>query len=130
MWLAAGTSPNAISQSLENAPSGIGALTSIQVWLASATAGHGVPIGLTLATASAAIGVGVSRNWHARVFLRLSIALNVLFWVVGQGVGGLFTGAATDPNSGPLLVLLAGAVYALVPLSDRPASGHPDAAPR
>jgi hypothetical protein len=28
-------------------------------------------------------------------------------WLVGEGLGGLFTGRATDPNTGPLLILLA-----------------------
>lgn len=32
------------------------------------------------------------------------------FWVLGEGFGLIFTGQATDPNSGPLLVLLAAAV--------------------
>jgi hypothetical protein len=31
--------------------------------------------------------------------------------VVGEGFGGIFTGTATDPNTGPLLVLLGFAVY-------------------
>ena len=29
------------------------------------------------------------------------------FWISGQGLGGIFTGSGTDPNSGPLIVLLA-----------------------
>jgi hypothetical protein len=121
MWLGpAGTSANAISESINGAPSGIGALTSHQVRLARATAGHGIMIGLTLAALSAAIGIGVIRNWHARALLGVSIAINLLFWIVGQGFGGVFTGGATDPNSAPLLVLLACAMYALVPRS-----GHP-----
>ncbi len=34
------------------------------------------------------------------------------FWISGQGLGGIFTGSGTDPNSGPLVVLLA---LAMVP---------------
>ena len=34
------------------------------------------------------------------------------FWVSGQGLGGIFTGSGTDPNTGPLIVLLA---LAMVP---------------
>ena len=33
------------------------------------------------------------------------------FWVLGQAFGQVFTGMATDPDTGPLLVLLALAVY-------------------
>jgi hypothetical protein len=40
------------------------------------------------------------------------------YWVVGQGLGGIFQGGATDPNAGPLFVLLACALYALVPIDD------------
>lgn len=116
IWLGpAGTNANAVSQSINGAPSGIGALTSIQVWLARATAGHGLLIGLAFAAASAAIGIGVMRNRCTRALLGLSIAINVVFWIVGQGFGGVFTGGATDPNSAPLLVLFACAMYALVP---------------
>jgi hypothetical protein len=38
-----------------------------------------------------------------------------VFWIVGQGFGGIFTGAATDPNAAPLFCLLAWALYALIP---------------
>lgn len=37
--------------------------------------------------------------------------LNLIYWVVGQGFGGLATGSATDVNSGPLFVLLARALF-------------------
>jgi hypothetical protein len=28
-------------------------------------------------------------------------------WWLGEGLGGIFTGSSTDPNSGPLLALVA-----------------------
>jgi len=70
---------------------------------------------LLLALASAAIGVAVGVNWHARPFLAAGILLNVAYWVVGQGFGGILTGQATDPNAGPLFVLLAVELYMLTP---------------
>lgn len=119
MWLgAAGAGPGSVGQSLRGAPSGIGALTSIQAWLAAGAAGHGALIAISLAAVSAAIGLAVAWNRHARPFLALSITLALAFWAVGQGFGGLFAGGATDPNSGPLLVLLACAMYALVPRAE------------
>jgi copper(I)-binding protein len=42
--------------------------------------------------------------------------LATLFWVVGQGFGNLFSGQATDPNSGPLLVLLSLALLGTAPV--------------
>jgi hypothetical protein len=44
---------------------------------------------------------------HARRWLALGIALSALFWVVGQGLGGILSPGATDPSSAPLVVLLA-----------------------
>ena len=38
--------------------------------------------------------------------LVIAAGLGVLFWVA-EGFGGIFTGQGTDPNTGPLLVLLA-----------------------
>jgi hypothetical protein len=35
------------------------------------------------------------------------ICLALVFWVVGESLGSYYTGLATDPNSGPLFVLLA-----------------------
>lgn len=42
-----------------------------------------------------------------RAVLVCSIALGLLIALVGDDLGGLFTGTATDPGTGPLLVLLA-----------------------
>jgi hypothetical protein len=42
-----------------------------------------------------------------------------VIWVVAEGFGGILAGGGTDPNSGPLLVLLALAYW---PLRAAPAS--------
>ena len=55
---------------------------------------------------SAAIGVGVFTHRPA-FFLAAGVAVSVAFWVFGQAFGGVLTGQATDPNAGPLFVLLA-----------------------
>ncbi|HUB05112.1 MAG TPA: hypothetical protein VMA76_08575 [Solirubrobacteraceae bacterium] len=118
LWLlAANSTADATTTLIHAAPSGVAWLTTVQHWAASAATGGGLPIALVLAAASVAIGVAVARNWHARAFLTAAIALNLVYWVVGQGLGGLFQGGATDPNSGPLFVLLAWAMYALVPVT-------------
>jgi hypothetical protein len=41
--------------------------------------------------------------------------LNVVYWVIGQGFGGILAGGATDPNAGPLFILAAVALYSLIP---------------
>jgi hypothetical protein len=42
----------------------------------------------------------------------LGIAFALAIWVTAEGLGSLTTGQATDPNSGPLLVLLSAALRA------------------
>jgi hypothetical protein len=60
-----------------------------------------------LATASLVIGLGPLVARRPNVFLLAGGVLSVLFWFSGQGFGGIFTGSGTDPNTGPLVVLLA-----------------------
>jgi hypothetical protein len=119
LWLlGANSTANATTTLINAAPSGMSWLTTVQDWAANAAQGNGLIIALGLAFVSFAIGVAVARNWHARVFLIAAIVLNLAYWVLGQGFGGIFNGGATDPNAGPLFVLLACALYALVPIAD------------
>ena len=51
---------------------------------------------------------GLARSRQVRTFgAGLATAIAALVWIVGQNFGGILTGHATDPNSGPLLALLA-----------------------
>jgi len=67
------------------------AVTALGLWLPARTA----RTALTALTARA-----------TRAVLVLALVLAAFLWLA-QGLGGLFTGGSTDPNSGPLLVLLA-----------------------
>jgi hypothetical protein len=118
----------AISGALEAAPSGMVWLSSLQIDLAHDIAGANVAIALVLSALSAAIGIAVAANWRARTFLWVAIALNLAYWVLGQGFGGMFQGGATDPNAGPLFVLLAYVLLTLVPLAPAAAARAPAAA--
>jgi hypothetical protein len=120
LWLApAASGANSVANVLEAGGSGIGPLTSVQHWIAGGAAGNGLPIAIAFAFLSAAIALGVGTNHWARPLLWLSIALNLVLWVVGQGVGELFAGGATDPNAGPLFILLALAMLPAVGVSSR-----------
>jgi hypothetical protein len=120
LWLLGiNSTANATTTLINAAPSGMSWLTTVQDWAANAAQGNGLIIALVLAFASFAIGLAVARNWHARAFLIAAILLNLAYWVLGQGFGGIFNGGATDPNAGPLFVLLACALYSLVPFDDR-----------
>ena len=78
-----------------------------------------------LAALSAAIvSVSVTIDWRPRRFLAISIVLSLVYWVLGQGFGGIFEGGATDPNAGLLFVLLACALYTVIPVApSRPRRG-------
>ena len=116
LWLlAVNSSANATRTLINAAPSGMSWLSSTQNGFASVAKGNGLIIALVLAFLSFAIGIAVAVNWHPRKFLIAAVVLNLLYWVVGQGFGGIFAGGATDPNAGPLFVLLAYALYTLVP---------------
>jgi hypothetical protein len=120
LWLLGpNSSANATRDAIDAAPSGMSWLSTVQDWAANAARGNGLAIALVLAACSAAIGVAVAINWRPRQFLVLAIALSLAYWVLGQGLGGIFEGGATDPNAGPLFVLLACALYALVPIDPR-----------
>jgi hypothetical protein len=119
LWLQApSANPDAISGALQAAPSGMVWLSSFQIDVANAISGAGVPIAFVLCALSAAIGIAVAANRHAKAFLWLSVVLNLAYWVLGQGFGGIFQGGATDPNAGLPFVLLAYVLYNLIPIQE------------
>jgi len=84
-----------------------GLLVSLDTFLTRLAIELGNPLVLGLAVAEAAVGVAVLVQFRPRVSLWVGAVLAILFWVGGQNFGGILTGDATDPGSGPLLVLLA-----------------------
>jgi hypothetical protein len=77
--------------------------TSAGSWAAH----HGPLLVTLLAVAEALIGVGALARTTRTLAVALGLALTLAFWVLGQDLGALWTGQATDPNSGPLLALMA-----------------------
>jgi hypothetical protein len=117
LWLLqSSASANAIHDMINAAPSGMSWLSSLQDGFASITNGNGFVFAAILSALSAAIGIGVGVNWRlAKDLLALSVVLNVIYLLVGQGFGGIFQGGATDPNAAPLFILLAYVLYQLIP---------------
>lgn len=116
LWLETpSSSAGAVSSAIDAAPSGMSWLSTLQNWVADGARGNGLPIALVLAALSLAIGVTVAINWRPREFLALAVVLNLGYWLVGQGIGGIFQGGATDPNTGLLFLVLAYALYTLIP---------------
>jgi hypothetical protein len=84
-----------------------GSLARLDRWAAGGSASHGTVIALALATVLALTLVAAFLPARvARPLLGLALLLTGAIWVVAQNFGGILTGQATDPNSGPLLMLV------------------------
>jgi hypothetical protein len=85
-----------------------GWLSAVDRGAASFVANRGLAASIVLAVALVVIAVGVYLpRPAARAILVLAFVVALVIWVVGEGFGMILAGGATDPNSGPLLVLLA-----------------------
>jgi len=79
---------------------------------ASWAAQHGLLGVILLVAAMSLIGVGALWRRTRTLAVACGLALTAAMWVLGQDLGMLYTGQATDPNSGLLLALLALALLA------------------
>ena len=84
--------------------------------------GLGVSVALALVLGVIAVGVFLPPK-AARVTVALALVFGVGIWVLGENFGGIFTGSGTDPNSGPLLMLIALAYWPPRLSPARPAGG-------
>jgi hypothetical protein len=89
-----------------------GWLATIDKYAAALVAHQGLAASIALAIALVLIAVGVYLPPPAaRATLVLAIVVAAVIWVPGEALGAIFTGGGTDPNSGPLLALLAVAYW-------------------
>jgi hypothetical protein len=101
---------DAVTGSDSGAPSGL-------VWLddrvGNLVAGRGTGIMIALGVLFALVAIAVWLPWHGAVTAGLvcALVLSAVIWVFGEGFGMPFQGLATDPNTGPLLALLAAAYW-------------------
>lgn len=84
-----------------------GWLAAVDRGVGDALLGRGALAGVLLAAVLAAIAAAVLLPPVTRPVLIAAIVLSLLIWVVPENFGGIATGTGTDPNTGPLLVLLA-----------------------
>jgi len=105
----ANRAPQAVNGMIAGMESGQpGWLAGILRGAASLVAHQGLAVSIALAVAFVVIALGVYLpRSTARVILVLAIVVSLVIWVVGEAFGMILAGGATDPNSGPLLVLLA-----------------------
>ena len=91
-----------------------GWVTWLENQAAAALPGRGLTASIVLAVALIAVAAGVFLPPPlARSGLILALVVAAFIWVFGEAFGQLLTGGATDPNSGPLLALLALAYWPL-----------------
>jgi hypothetical protein len=82
---------------------------------ASALTRHGLLAAVVLAVLLVIVASGIFLPRRAaRAAIVLAIAIAAVLWLA-QGLGGILTGSATDPATGPLLALLALAFWPLAP---------------
>ena len=123
LWLfPANAGRDATSSAVANAPSGAGWLSSLHSSAANLIGGSGMTLAVLFAVISAEIGLCVLWGRGTRIALVGSIALSFVFWFLAEGLGGVFTGQATDLGTGPLMILIASLLW---PLAARP-SEHLD----
>ena len=105
----ANRAPQAVSGMIAGMNSGEpGWLSAIERGGASLVANQGLAASVVLAVALTGIAVGVYLpRPFAKATLALAIVVALVIWVVAEGLGGILAGGGTDPNSGPLLALLA-----------------------
>lgn len=87
------------------------ALAWIDRTSAHLAAGHGSILAMSMLALQFFVGWGVLRAPTRRAAIVVGIAVSLLYWVVGQDLGTLLTGQATDPNLGPVMVIFAFSVW-------------------
>jgi hypothetical protein len=107
--IGSGRSPQGIHNLVDSLNAGQpGWLAALDRHAAALVAHRGLTVALVFATICLVVAYGVFLPARAaRATLVLAIATAVLVWVVGENFGMILVGGATDPNSGPVLILLA-----------------------
>lgn len=80
-------------------------------WLGNLVGTHGMEVSVILAVIQLAIGLAILFGKRMRLFIWASMILSLLFWWAGESFGQMLSSLGTDPNSGPLLVLLTLCAY-------------------
>jgi hypothetical protein len=75
-----------------------------------------------LAATELLIGAAALSRRTRNLALAAGLVLSIAIWVTGQDLGQLYSGQATDPNSAPLIALMAIVLFAR---SKKPAPQNP-----
>lgn len=84
-------------------------------WLTNITSSSEIPLNISLIVVFLALGIALLfvENKHIRPVLVLSIVVSLIIWYGFEAFGMIFTGMATDFNSGLLIVVMALACWPL-----------------
>jgi hypothetical protein len=105
--------PRALHDTLAAAAAGEpGWLAALDRDTAAAAGSHGLLICAVLAAVFVVIAAGIAFPATARPALVLGSLFGLASWVAGQNFGAIAAGMATDPDTGPLLILLAAGLLA------------------
>jgi hypothetical protein len=103
-----------------------GWLAALDRGAASLVAHQGLAASIVLAVALVIVAAGVYLPAAAaRGTLILAIVVAAVIWVFGEAFGVIMTGGGTDPNSGPLLALLALCYWPALAVAPPPARTAP-----
>lgn len=130
--LPANRAPGALHDSIAGSADGQPAwLAGIDGHLASLLTATSTTTSVIVAAICYLIAISAFVPRLTRTGIATAVALGTIMWVA-QGLGGVFTGRGTDPNSGVLLVLLAAAYWPRSSTAPRRAADLPAtaAAPR
>lgn len=107
-----------------------GWIKSINSWGGHLVAGRGLGFSIALAVIFALVAVSVFLPAPlTRAILILAVLVALAIWVVAEDFGDIATGDATDPNSGPLLALLALCFWPVTSMRRNPGPAPEHAAP-
>jgi hypothetical protein len=83
-------------------------LATLDDHVANVLGGRGLAVSIALAVVFCAIALSVFMPAPpARLLAGVAVGLSLVIWVFAQNFGEVFSGGATDPNTGPLLAVLA-----------------------
>jgi hypothetical protein len=106
---ARGAVASVVSQAATGEP---GPVRAMLAEVAGSLRGAGPWLDSLLALVMLGIGLAVALRFLPRAALFVSIVLASAIWVFGEAFGGILSGQGTDPNSGPLWVLLSLCMWA------------------
>jgi hypothetical protein len=115
--LPANRSPSAVRAMLSGMEAGEpGWIKALDGFFSNALGQHATVVAITIAVLCLLVAATVISKRLDRAAVIIAAILGAAFWVT-EDFGAIFTGQGTDPNSGPLLIVLAAAFWPSAPPS-------------